>query len=269
MFQPRQYNCETWFGAATLDIRSFYFGARDLRLALTAAAPECRRLHAGGWRPYASSGGLMSRLLHIECSPRKTRSASIEIARAFLAEYREHHPQDAIEVLDLWSTPLPEFDGDALEGKYAGLAGLARSPAQDLAWTRIRELAAMLHAADKLVISMPMWNFGVPYKFKHFVDLISHKDVLFSFTPEAGLQGLLGGRKALAIYARGVDYSETSRTPAAEWDLQKPYVDIWLKLIGITDVTSIIVERTIYGVEVDRESRAQGAAEARALAKTF
>jgi FMN-dependent NADH-azoreductase len=125
----------------------------------------------------------MSRLLHIECSPRKTRSASIEIARAFLAEYREHHPQDTIEVLDLWSTPLPEFDGDALEGKYAGLAGLARSPAQDLAWTRIRELAAMLHAADKLVISMPMWNFGVPYKFKHFVDLISHKDVLFSFTP--------------------------------------------------------------------------------------
>ena len=55
----------------------------------------------------------MAKLLHIESSPRKDRSSSIQVAKAFLEEYRKTHPGDTVETLDLWKTDLPRFDGPA------------------------------------------------------------------------------------------------------------------------------------------------------------
>ena len=49
----------------------------------------------------------MARLLYIEASPRKDRSASIEAGRIFLTEYQKSHPKDVVETLDPWKTPLP------------------------------------------------------------------------------------------------------------------------------------------------------------------
>ena len=57
----------------------------------------------------------MPTLLHIESSPRKKRSASLDVARAYLEAYRAAYPYHPIDVLDLWSIELPEFDGDALD----------------------------------------------------------------------------------------------------------------------------------------------------------
>jgi len=210
----------------------------------------------------------MATLLHIEASPRKTRSASIEVARAFLDAYRRAHPDDRVVTLDLWRLDLPEFDGDALDAKYAGIAGSERTPAQAAAWARITELARPLREADKLVFSLPMWNFGIPYKLKHYIDVVSQKDLLFTFD-ERGLNGLLGGKKALAIYARGVDFQPESSTPAASWDLQAGYMDIWFRFTGITDVTSLRIEKTLYGPDADRAARAAACAEAAALAASF
>ncbi len=210
----------------------------------------------------------MTQLLYIEASPRKARSASIEVAQAFLEAYRRAQPADRITTLDLWQLALPEFDGDALEAKYAGIAGSERTPAQVAAWARIAELARPLREADKLVFSLPMWNFGIPYKLKHYIDVVSQKDLLFTFD-ERGLNGLLGGKKALAIYARGVDFTPGSATPAAGWDLQAGYMDLWFRFTGITDVTSLRVEKTLYGPDADRAARDAACVEATALASDF
>jgi FMN-dependent NADH-azoreductase len=68
-----------------------------------------------------------------------------------------------------------------LAAKYAGLSGTALTPAHESAWRRIEELAAPFHAADKLLFGVPQWNFGIPYKLKHRIDVISQKDVLCTF----------------------------------------------------------------------------------------
>jgi FMN-dependent NADH-azoreductase len=52
----------------------------------------------------------MPRLLFIESSPRKARSASSDIAQAFIAAYREAQNNVFVDQLDLWAKPLPEFD---------------------------------------------------------------------------------------------------------------------------------------------------------------
>ena len=75
----------------------------------------------------------MSTLLHIESSPRKRRSASLDVARAYVDAYRDAHPDHRIDVLDLWSVALPEFDGGALDAKYADLSGTPLNEAQQQA----------------------------------------------------------------------------------------------------------------------------------------
>ena len=196
----------------------------------------------------------MPTLLHIESSPRKTRSASLDVARAYLEAYRDAHPDHPIDVLDLWSTELPEFDGDALDAKYADLSGTPLSEGQQQAWTGIRRLAQRLHDADALLFSVPLWNFSIPYKLKHFIDVVSQRNILFSFD-ERGLHGLLKDKKAIVIYARGLDYSTGSDTPAHSFDFQRPYMEAWLRSVGVTRVESVVVEKTLFGFEVDQAAR--------------
>jgi FMN-dependent NADH-azoreductase len=196
----------------------------------------------------------MPTLLHIESSPRKTRSASLDVARAYLEAYHAAHPDHLIDVLDLWSIELPEFDGDALDAKYADLSGTPLSEGQQQAWTGIRRLAQRLHDADALLFSVPLWNFSIPYKLKHFIDVVSQRNILFSFD-ERGLQGLLKDKKAIVIYARGLDYSTGSDTPAHSFDFQRPYMEAWLRSVGVTRVESVVVEKTLFGFEVDQAAR--------------
>ena len=205
----------------------------------------------------------MTTLLHVECSPRKQRSASLEIARQFIARYQHNAPNTQVVTLDLWALELPEFDGPVMDAKYAGISGTPLSEEQATAWATLKSLAAYLHQADVLVFSVPLWNFAVPYKLKHFIDVVSQKDVLFEFSPEHGLLGLLHNKTAVNVYARGMDFSAPD---AQAMDFQKPYMEAWLGFIGVSDVHSLYVEKTILGPEVDQASRQQSTALAHALA---
>jgi FMN-dependent NADH-azoreductase len=211
----------------------------------------------------------MADLLHIEASPRKTRSASLDAARAFIDAYRLSHPQASIETLDVWRMRLPEFDNDALDAKYAGLSGTPLTPSQQTAWDHIHALAKPLHEAKTLLFSVPLWNFSIPYKLKHFIDVVSQKDVLFSFDPQVGFGGLLAGKRAVVVYARGLDYDKHSPTPAHAFDFQKPFFDAWLRFVGIEDIASIVVEKTLFGPQVDAAAREEARGAAAALARTI
>jgi FMN-dependent NADH-azoreductase len=211
----------------------------------------------------------MARLLYVEASPRKDRSASIEVSRAFLEAYRATNPGDEIETLDIWALDLPSFNGEALAAKYAGINGVSLTTEQTAVWDGIRRLAAPFLAADKLLFAIPLWNFGIPYRLKHLIDLVSQKDILFSING-TGFRGLLKARKATVVYARGLDYlSATSSTPATTYDFQKPYMETSLRLIGITTISDIIVEKTLFGAEVDVQSRTKAKQNAVTLARQF
>jgi FMN-dependent NADH-azoreductase len=72
------------------------------------------------------------------------------------------------------------------------------------------------------------------------------------------------------IYARGLDYlSATSSTPASTYDFQKPYMETWLRFIGITAISDVIVEKTLFGAEVDVQSRTEAKQNAATLARQF
>jgi FMN-dependent NADH-azoreductase len=79
----------------------------------------------------------MAKLLHLQSSPRGNRSASIALANQFIASYQAAHPSDTVETLDLWQAQLPEFDGAALDAKYAVLNGQAHTAEQRAAWATV------------------------------------------------------------------------------------------------------------------------------------
>ena len=185
----------------------------------------------------------MTRLLYIEASPRKDRSSSIKVARAFVEEYKKTHSADTVDILDLWKTELPSFDGDVINAKYAILHGEQHTEAQKKAWKAVEDAIAHFKGADKYIISLPMWNFGVPYKLKHFIDVLVQPGYTFSFTPSEGYKGLVTGKPVVLVYARGGAYGPG--TGAESMDYQKSYMEHILGFIGFTNIQSIIIEPTL------------------------
>ena len=187
----------------------------------------------------------MSKLLYIQGSPREDRSHSRAVADAFVEAYRGANPKDDIMVLDIFKMDLPAFDGLAIQAKYAILNGKEHSEEELMAWKPIEEVINQFKSADKYVIAVPMWNFGIPYRLKQYIDVILQPGHTFSFTPEEGYKGLVTGKPVLTIYARGGEFAEGS--DFAPYDLQKRYMEIVLGFIGFTDSRSIVVEPTLMG----------------------
>lgn len=204
----------------------------------------------------------MPKILYIEASPRKERSASIEVATTHIEQIRKKHPNLEVRKIDVWNVELPEFCGEIMEAKYAGLSGIELTDTQTKAWSQIESLAASFKWADHIVLAVPLWNFGIPYKLKHFIDVISQKDVLFTFSEKDGLQGMLKDKQATVVYARGLDFSTDSQTPAHRFDFQKPYIEMWLRFIGIEKWESIIIEKTVADSDIDLQARSEARLEA-------
>jgi FMN-dependent NADH-azoreductase len=187
----------------------------------------------------------MAKLLYIEASPRKSRSKSIEVTQTLLSTLQSTHSSVHVDKLDLWATELPRFDGDTLEAKYAILHGQSHTPEQAEAWKRVEAVIERFKSADWYLFSLPMWNFGIPYVLKHFIDVIVQPGLTFSFSPSEGYKGLVTGKKAAAVYARGGAYGPG--TGAEGYDLQSKYLAVILGFIGVTDLADIFVEPTLAG----------------------
>ena len=185
----------------------------------------------------------MAKLLYIEASPRKSRSKSIEVAKTFLDALRSAHPALEVDTLDLWSTELPRFDGSVVEAKYAILHGQPHTTEQAQAWRHVEDVIARFKAPDWYLFSLPMWNFGLPYVLKHYIDVLVQPGLTFSYSPSEGYSGLVTGKKAAAVYARGGAY--LPGTGAEDYDLQSKALIGILGFIGITDLTNIFVEPTL------------------------
>ena len=145
----------------------------------------------------------MIRILHIEASPRGADSKSSEIARAHIDALRQQHPEAAVDELNLWRESLPEFDGNSAAAKMTFFGIGTLDGAKRTAWDRIVEVAERFRSADHYVISTPMWNGGVPYRLKLYIDILTQPGVLFGFDPKTGYFGLLKDKSATIVCTSG------------------------------------------------------------------
>ncbi len=209
----------------------------------------------------------MSSLLHISASPRGAASESLQIAGTFLETYQETHPDATFATWDLWDGTLPEFGPAAAGAKMTVFGGGVPEGAQGTAWRAAQDAFRRFAAADRLLFSVPMWNAGVPYILKQFIDVVSQPGMVFGIDPTTGYRHLLAGtgKRAAVIYTSAV--WGPALGPAFGTDFQSTYFNDWLAWTGITDITEIRYHPTLAG-DPDLARRSAHAV-ARDTAKTF
>lgn len=205
----------------------------------------------------------MTKLLYVKGSPRTQRSHGLAVAEAFLQEYRKLNPELEVLERDVFKMDLPELNEQTLNGKYNIMHGREFSEEDKTAWAKVEDVIEDFVSADKYLFVVPMWNFNVPYRLKHYMDVIAQPTYTFSAGPE-GYKGLVEG-KACVVYSRGGNYP-----PESPINFQAPYFQFYLNFIGITDITSIEVQPTIAGgAEGLASAKRKAMAEAVEKAKSF
>lgn len=178
----------------------------------------------------------MKKLLHIIATPRGKDSRTLAVTGAFLDAFRKKNPGCTVDELNVFTEKLPELTVKQLDGKYALLGGKDLTPDMERAWTEVLAHIQRFLAADAYLVSAPMWNFGIPYRLKHYIDVILQPKYLFRYTA-TGPEGLVKGKKMAVITSRGGDYSAES--PFHAYDLQEPYLRNVFGFAGITDVAFV------------------------------
>ncbi len=206
----------------------------------------------------------MRKLLYIKASPRGADSKSSAAADAYLAALRERLPDLVVDALDLAQEKIPDFDGDKVAAKMAVIAGQSNEGRQKTAWDEITAVANRFIAADRYLLAVPMWNGGIPYRLKQYIDVIHQPGLLWGLDPQTGYFGLLKNKKAVLALTSGA-YGPSMPSPAFGIDHHSTYLRDWLNQAGVTDIDEIRFQPTL--LNPDPEGSFEGAvAAARSLA---
>lgn len=192
----------------------------------------------------------MTTLLHIPASPNPGTSRTRRVAARFIEGYAARHPRTDVQELDIWSADLPAFDAEMIAAKFAVLRATDASEAQRALWQRAVRFAQAFNAADLYVIGVPMWNFGVPYRLKHYMDIVTLPGQNWRWSAAEGYVPLLQGKQAVLVYSSAGDYPVS---PIDARDHQKPLMRQWLAFLGVEDIREISIAPTLAGAaEVER-----------------
>lgn len=200
----------------------------------------------------------MTSILVLNSSAARAGSATRHLVEQTVTRLAATHPGTRIVTRDLDANPLPHLTTTNI----AGVRGTPGTPTELAARALSDELVAEVRAADIVVIGAPMYNFGLPTSLRAWFDYVLRAGVTFSYS-EAGPKGLLTGKRAIVVEARGGLYSEG---PAKAIDFQEPYLRHLLGFVGITDVAFIRAEKIGFGPEARSAALSAAGATIAALA---
>ena len=196
----------------------------------------------------------MTKILHINASPRGPKSQSALLANTYLSARVQREPAVQVDSLNLWSEDLPEFDGDKNAAKLSFFGVGEMDAAGKSAWDQVVAVTQRFIEADEYVFNVPMWNGGIPYKLKHYIDVITQPGLLFGFEPERGYFGLLENKSAHVFYSSGV-YAPGADKKYGE-DFHSAYMDWWFGLVGIETVVTTRHQPSILTMTPDADLEA-------------
>ena len=190
----------------------------------------------------------MTTLLYIQASPRGAESTTNQIAAAYLAAFRARNPAVNVDMLNVWETALPAFDGNKVAAKMNVISGQQNTGAHQTAWDEIVTIAKRFIAADRYLLSVPMWNNGIPYRLKHYIDIIHQPGLLWGLEPKSGYFGLLKNKHATLVLTAGA-YGPDLPSPAFGVDYHATYLRDWLQQAGVTQIEEIRFEPTLLAAD--------------------
>jgi len=183
----------------------------------------------------------MRTLLHIDSSPRSSRSRSRWLTKQFVNEWLESHPTDTVVYRDVARSAPPYVDETWVAAAFTP-TGL-RTAAMQRALQVSEELVDEFVAADTYVCGVPMYNFSVPANFKGYIDQIVRLGRTFGFNPDDPAQPykpLLRNKKMFVIVTAAVSGYEEGGSSEKSNHVD-PYLRTVFGFVGITDIRFIHV----------------------------
>ena len=174
----------------------------------------------------------MTNILHITASIRGDESVSNQIGNALLSSLTADGGT-SVTTRDLSKNDIPFVDAARFEANLTPAAD--RTPEQAELAAISDTLIEELMAADVLVFSVPVYNFGVPAVVKAWADLVARAGTTFKYT-ENGPVGLLNDKKVYLAAASG-------GTPIGSgMDYMSSWLKFFLGFLGISDVEVIAAD---------------------------
>ncbi|SET38914.1 FMN-dependent NADH-azoreductase [Paenibacillus sp. NFR01] len=208
----------------------------------------------------------MSNVLFVKANNRPAEQAvSVQLYNEFLKSYKETHPEDTITELDLFAEQLPYYDNTLITGVYKANQGFEATPEEAAGAALVRKYLDQFVAADKVVFGFPLWNMTVPAVLHTYIDYLNQAGTSFKYTAE-GPVGLLTGKKAAILNARGGVYSEG---PAAAAEMAVNFIQGNLNFWGFQETVQVIIEGHNQNPQQAQEIIANGLELAKKAAASF
>jgi FMN-dependent NADH-azoreductase len=206
-----------------------------------------------------------TRLLHVIATPRGLASNTARVSSCLLEAL--HEADDTLQVtnLDLFRADLPSIAGKNIESKYRLMTGQDIDDDARDSWGQIEQTIDQFLAADVYLFTVPMWNLGIPYALKYYIDAIVQPGYLFRYTPDGQVEGLVKNKTMLLVISSGSDYTTE---PYASFNFVESYLRAIFGFVGLTDVHVFHANGMDMGPEVRKAGQRSAIAQAREFAQS-
>ncbi|SEQ70100.1 FMN-dependent NADH-azoreductase [Amphritea atlantica] len=189
----------------------------------------------------------MTTLLHIDASARKERSITRDLGERFKRQWRAVQPTDRFIYRDIGSSP-PDFISESWIAAVF-TPEEKRTDEQNVLLSLSDLLIEELTEADVIVISTPMYNYGMPASLKAWIDQIVRINKTFTFDLDRGdfpLEPTLSGKSLVLLTACG-EFGFGENGARETMNHLGPHLRTLSKYLGADDIHEIRVEYQEFG----------------------
>lgn len=173
----------------------------------------------------------LAHLLHIDASLQPDKRS---VSRQLASYWQQQLAPQSTTHIDLAQVNPPAIDAEFLDA----LQKQSTEPSHELAshpsspLVLANQWIQSVQQADALLMSTPMYNFGLPAHLKTFFDYILRAGVTFQYT-DKGPEGLLQDKPVFLVLASGGDYRQG---PAAALNFLDGHLQTMLNFIGLKEL---------------------------------
>ena len=176
----------------------------------------------------------MANLLIVKAHPLDPqKSYALRALEEFETRFASLHPEDMIEIVDVFEDEIPTLDKPLLEAMAAAKKGEEIASEQAERLERYNAFTQQFLSADKIVVVNPLWNLNVPSQLVSWINTINVAGLTFKYGPEGSI-GLIKDKKLLHIQSNGGVYA--GQDPAAQ------YIKSIFEFLGFEDIHQVFIE---------------------------
>lgn len=174
----------------------------------------------------------MTKTLIINAHPdfRNAAHYSVQLEQAFLQLFQTRFPNDAVDVINLYDTVIPQATVPELLGIWEKQAQHVNLSIEEQRLFAInQQLLQQFKAHHRIVIAMPLHNFNVPARLKDYIDNILVARETFRYTENGSVGLMTDNYRVMLLQASGSIYTRNDRYTPMEFSrlyLDKMFTEI-------------------------------------------